>query len=162
MTIEDINDPKWAAYDKKRPKKKEPEESIDSENPEKDKEKTEPEQELKLDDLKELAQQAGGLDKLILAAGWEISGCNMYEYGGGDIRSRINVITVRTPNGQEAYKIWPEVLVKNPNYNPNGPDNERYTKKSNGKSFMAHDKIIAENYLWELIRKYTKILDEHK
>lgn len=158
MTIEDIDDPKWAAYDRRRPKEP-PKEPAKEENRE---QSQEPPKEMKLDDLKDLAQKADGLDKLILAAGWEIASYNTYEYEKTGIKARINAIVIRTPGGQEAYKIWPAILIKNTDHKPNEPGSEKYIEKAKGKEFMCYDKTQAENYLWALISKYTKVLDEKK
>lgn len=170
MTLEDINDPKWAAYDKGAKKKKEPPKLLKDSYSGKDnvifedhKTPEDPtffEENPSLDEIKGWAQETGELDDLILSMDWNITKTIFYERSfGKNILIRINFVEIRTDTNW--YVIVPDILKKNPVYDPDNLDSKPFILKEGEdgpKKFTTQSRIEAEDYLWTLITRYNKII----
>ncbi len=157
MTLEDINDPKWVAYDKGAKRKKK-----DDSHP------TEgnalPEKNPSLDELKEIAQYSNSLDELIVGLGWDATKTTLYERKfGADLLFKIAFVELRTDG--DWYIITPDVLQRNPAYDSKNPGSEaRFISKKmkeGDSQFITQSRTEAEEYLWRLIITYDKMNNDN-
>lgn len=189
MTIEDINDPKWVAYDHKKPKRKKS----------RDKTKQEPDPLVNLpakqedvdpDALEDLlntlentpfdSSQDDKLDEDLLdlddlflfdddshplnfglPPGWDIVSINYYEKFYQPYLIRVT-FTMLMGLGIERYIIVPRIMTKNPDYDPKDISSLMYIEKSKGQDFSTGSLFEAEEHVTKIIKKYDKIFGDNK
>ncbi len=138
MTIEDINDLKWVAYDRQQPVS-----ANDGPNG---------------SSLKEALQNRGRLDILAHALGWQVYTSHLYakSYGLKEVQIRFAYYLAE----KEVYALQAKIYEKNKDYNPADQDSQEFILKEKEAPIVARTCEEAENALWELIKKYDTILGE--
>lgn len=138
MTIEDINDLRWVAYDRQQPVS--PNGRPDGSG------------------LKEALQSRGRLDILAHALGWQVGASRFYIKSCGSREIRIKFVYALSEEEVYALRAW--VYEKNKDYDPVKKDSQEFILKEKGTPLILKTCEEAENVLWGLIKKYDTILGD--